>query len=439
MSTNTMSPSIYSGIAGDEQYLYEHLLECVKTQSPERVLDRFRHLFIIAKSYDSQKVLESLARIISKKQAAEYFPSILNRCCYILVNRWQLQPQTQRFVVELVELFDRLPAGVGVGSSYARTYSGRMIQLVRHFLTTDYYRQLKRLATIIGEGLERKNNSNSQREETIGQLITRYPYLYEHCLLSPDSDREQQQTVYQLRREMERKFENQLSKFVIQQVRLAQGRLEINKERLIKSAVNPTLLSDKDLNKSLKHFVGPVERGYSYQQLSSSFLSYTSDVRNYQMFKDSLYEYIVQSIDENYGKHSFNRKLYERIQQIYPQHNNTKPDEFLKMRTYSQLFNYLVVESPQNPNHLVFMDMISNMGTTKTIGLLLKIVLLCSKVKPYLEKRFSILFNHYESFTRDGAAWLVRSLEKLNVAFTVHFGNLDISFLRRIYAGGFCF
>ena len=73
------------------------------------------------------------------------------------------------------------------------------------------------------------------------------------------------------------------------------------------------------------------------------------------------------------------------------------------------------------------------MGTTHTIGLFLKLVLVCSKVKPYLEKRFSILFNHYESFTRDGASWLVKSLEKVHIAFSVNFGNVDLSFLRRIY------
>ena len=121
------------------------------------------------------------------------------------------------------------------------------------------------------------------------------------------------------------------------------------------------------------------------------------------------------------------------MQGFYTNRNNEKPDEFLKMRTYSQLFNYLIVESPRNPNHLVFMDMISNMGTTKTIGLLLQIVLLCGKVKPYIEKRFSILFDHYESFSSDGAAWLVRSLEKAHIAFSVNFGNLDMSYLQRIY------
>ena len=90
-----------------------------------------------------------------------------------------------------------------------------------------------------------------------------------------------------------------------------------------------------------------MQNGNSYQDLSRSFLTHTSDTRNYQLFKDDLYEYVMQSIDGQYGKHTFNKRLYERIQYMYPGHNNQKPDEFLKMRTYSQLFNYLIVESPQ--------------------------------------------------------------------------------------------
>lgn len=128
------------------------------------------------------------------------------------------------------------------------------------------------------------------------------------------------------------------------------------------------------------------------------FLTHTSDVRNYQLFKDDLYEYIIQSVDGKYGKHSFNKRLYDKMQDLYPKYNQTKPDEFLKMRTYSQVFNYLIVESPQNPNHLVFMDMISNMGTTKTIGLMLKLVLVCSKVKPYLEKKILYLIQSLRVF-----------------------------------------
>ncbi|BAQ64704.1 hypothetical protein GM3709_1469 [Geminocystis sp. NIES-3709] len=399
------------------------------------MLDRFRYLFIQARNYDNPQILEVLAKIIRNKNASTTFPAILNRCCHILLNRWQLHPKTQGYVVEFVELFDLLPSGMGRG--YGQSYSSRMNQLVREFLQTDYYKQLKRLATIVSESHNKKTNPG-KKEEVVGNLITRYPYLYDHCLLGADSSTEQQETVYKVKTELEKQFESKLSKFVTYQIRVAQaGRAkmeELNNDRLIKPVTNPTLLSDRDLGKSLKHYVGKVENGYSYQELSRSFLTHTNDTRNYQLFKDDLYEYIVQSVDGKYGKNSFNKRLYDKLQELYPKYHNSKPDEFLKMRTYSQLFNYLIVDSPQNPSHLVFMDMISNMGTTKTIGLLLKLVLLCSKVKPYLEKRFSILFNHYESFTRQGAGWLVRSLEKVNVAFSVNFGNLDMSFLRRIYA-----
>jgi hypothetical protein len=100
------------------------------------------------------------------------------------------------------------------------------------------------------------------------------------------------------------------------------------------------------------------------------------------------------------------------------------------LRTSSNLLNYLVVESPQRPQHYVFADMMSNLGPTVTTGLLLKIVLLCRKVKPYLEKRFSILFGHYESCSRDGVPWLVKALDNLQIAFSVHFGKADVSCLK---------
>lgn len=435
MNISTLSERHNNQLTVNEQYVYDHLLECVKSQSPQQVLDRFRYLFIQARNYDNPQILEILARIIRHKNASDNFPAILNRCCHILVNRWQLHPKTQGYVVELVDLFDLLPSGGG--NNYGQSYAIRMQQLVKEFLSTDYYKQLKRLATIVNQGKERKTNPE-KKEEVVGNLITRYPYLYDHCLLGADSSTEQQETVYKVKTELEKQFESKLSKFVTYQIRVAQaGRekmAELNADRIIQPITNPTLLSDRDLGKSLKHYVGKVENGYSYQEISRSFLNHTSDTRNYKLFKDDLYEYVIQSIDGRYGKNSFNKRLYSKLEELYPKYNNNKPDEFLKMRTYSQLFNYLIVDSPQNPSHLVFMDMISNMGTTKTIGLLLKLVLVCSKVKPYLEKRFSILFNHYESFTSQGAGWLVRSLEKVNVAFSVNFGNLDMSFLRRIYA-----
>lgn len=73
-------------------------------------------------------------------------------------------------------------------------------------LTTDYYKQIQRLAVIIGENQGRKNNliPTKPKQETVGNLITRYPYLYDHCLLSVDSSSEQQQTVYQVKNQLEK-------------------------------------------------------------------------------------------------------------------------------------------------------------------------------------------------------------------------------------------
>ncbi len=416
----------------DEQRLYDHLLKLVKSQPPDLVLERFKSLFITtARGYDVQEVLKALAAIISAKGIEYKFPFILNRCCHILINRWQLQPQLHDYISELVEAFEALPPNLN--SRYVKTFSTRLQYLAINFVKSENYKQLKLLATVICQG----KKGSSKKKDLIGNLINRYPYLYEHCLLNAESSIEQQQTVYKVKNQLEKKFEVKLSKYITYQIRLAQVRrnpkLAQKSSNIIQPVSNPTLLSERDLSRSLQHYVGTVENGYTYQDLSRSFITHTNDVRNYQIFKDDLYEYIIQSIDPKYGKHRFNERLYQKLQAIYPECNYKKPDEFLKMRTYSQVFNYLIVESSQNPQHLIFMDLISNMGTTRTIGLFLKLVLVCSKVKPYLEKRFSILFNHYESFTRDGASWLVKSLEKVHIAFSVNFGNVDLSFLRRIY------
>jgi hypothetical protein len=65
------------------------------------------------------------------------------------------------------------------------------------------------------------------------------------------------------------------------------------------------------------------------------------------------------------------------------------------------------------------------------MGLLLKIVLICRKVKPHLEGKFAILFNHYENSTTNSVSWLVETLEQLNIAFSINFGGIDLSFFKR--------
>lgn len=408
----------------EEQVLYDYWLDRVRTDSPEELIEDFRRLFIEGRGYQEAPIYLALERLVKAKDAEIRFYHFFNRCCHILINRWQMQPTCQLAIPELVSLLENLPPA---RQGYHST-SNTLRHLLKNFTLSDDYVKLQRLARII---------SSKYSEETaprVGTLINRYPYLYDHCLLSDESPREQRRTVRRIKVKTERCFEVNLSHYVTYQVRLRQvahaPKTSEEAGRIIQPVKNPTLLNDKELNRALKYYVSPVEGNYTYKALSQNFLANTVYSSTYKDFKNDLYDYLITSVD--YGKGQFNKKLYDVLQNTLPQWDQQKPSEFLILRTSSQLFNYLVVESGQKPDHYIFIDMITNMGVTRTVGLLLKLVLVCRKIKPHLDKRFSILFNHYEGFSRDQVPWLVKSLESLQVAFSIHFGKADLSCLRQI-------
>ncbi len=425
-ANTTFNPGIRHQTRAEEQLLYDYFLEGVQTESPDQLIEDFRHLFIEGRGFKQAQIYAALERIIKSKEADQTFDYFLNRCCHILVNRWQMQPQFGGAIPDLIGLFENLPPP---RQGYYNT-PNRLRQLVKNFTQSGHYIKLQRLTRVV--------NIKQQNSPAVGNLIHRYPYLYNHCLLGEDSSYEHQQTVRQIKTQTERRYEVNLSRYITYKVRMAQLakiQQEQSGERIIRPVNNPTLLSDQELNRSLKHYVGTVGDGYTYKSLSHHFLSNTLHTPTFGGFKGQLYEYLVAAMGTEQGKSQFNRKIYNLLQNTLPECDAQKPSEFLMLRTASQLLNYLVVDSPQNPEHYVFIDLISNMGVTRTVGLLLKVLLICKKVKPYLEKRFSILFNHYESFTKDGVPWLVKSLENIQIAFSVHFGKVDLSCLNQVKMG----
>ncbi|WP_293149077.1 hypothetical protein [Microcoleus sp. bin48.metabat.b7b8b9.023] len=415
----------------EEQLLYNHWLELVKVEQPIELIDRFRTLFIYGNGYRDRAIAEALEKIAASPYAEQEFKYILNRCCHILINRWQTYPGKQAAIPELIALFEEAPK---ILSRYSRSRPTHSIpQLVNQFTESEQYLTLKRLAQVITHSNE-DSNGKTPATLALGTLIPRYPYLYKHCLLSDDSSYEQQKIIQKIQAQNQQQFEIDLSQYVAHQVRKAQAarrHTSISFGRSIQTIKNPTLLSDPELFFALRQFVGKVEGADTYRQLAGRFMANTSTSVSYKSFKDDLYEYLISSVtDDGYGKRQFNDKLYKQLQNTFPHNDAQKFSEFLTIRTCSQLLNFLVVESPARPNHFVFIDLISNLGPTQTTGLLLKIVLICSKVKPYLEKRLAILFGHYEFCTREGVVWLVKALENLNLALSTNFGNLDVSFLR---------
>ena len=415
----------------EEQLLYKHWLELVQREQPAELISRFRTLFIQGTGYPDRSIAEALEKIAASKHAEQEFKYILNRCCHILINRWQTYPSKQAAIPELIALFEEAPKILfGYHRSRGR---GSIPQLVNQFTESEQYLTLQRLAKVITHNNE-DSSSKTPATLALGTLIPRYPYLYKHCLLSDDSSYEQQKIIKKIQAQKQQQFEINLSQYVAHQVRKAQtARREtsIVFKRSIQPIKNPTLLTDPELFFALKQFVGKVEGADTYRQLAGRFTANASTNQSYRSFKDDLYEYLISSVtDDRYGKRLFNEKLYKQLQNPLPHSDDQKFNEFLMIRTCSQLLNFLVVESPVRPNHFVFIDLISNLGPTQTTGLLLKIVLICGKVKPYLEKRLAILFGHYECSTREGVVWLVKALENVNLALSTNFGKVDVSFLR---------
>ncbi|MBF2048911.1 MAG: hypothetical protein EDM05_049900 [Leptolyngbya sp. IPPAS B-1204] len=399
----------------EEEQLYGHLLDCVRTEAPEELLARFRMLFIEASGYADHAVWQALKKIVDSPFVEKDFKFILNRSSYIFINHWLMQPRLHSAIPELVALFDANPSGLG----RSRT-TQRLRDLVRQFRTTDQYMALKRMAQVVSQTPEGTANGGS----TLGTLIRRYPCLYNYNLLTTDSTDEQRRRVRQIKRHVQRQFERDLAQYAT--FKLLQGDIPAEQPKDLRSSKNPTLLSDRRLDRALQQFGGKIDGSNTYHDLAQRFLTYSSHACSYQGFKTDLYEYLTDSVDAKYGNRQFNQRLYSHLQTILPEHDEHQLNDVLLIGTCRKLLNFLVVENSQCPNHAIFVDLTGNLGITATIGLLLKIVLICRKVKPYLEKQFAILFKHYETCTRDSVTWLIDSLENLNVAFSINFGSLSL-------------
>ncbi|MEM1169081.1 MAG: hypothetical protein AAGJ08_08420 [Cyanobacteria bacterium P01_H01_bin.35] len=421
-----------------EQYIYNHFIKLIDLESSEEIIERFRILFINGSGYPDREVAKALERIIALLQVEEEFNFILNRCCHIVINRKRPYNYKRDVLLDLIKLFDSIE-NKPQNRYYGSRSSKKLFDLVRSFTTSEQYLTLKRFAELINQEARSYRNSHSALAQPLRTLIPRYPYLYQHCLITSDNSYEHQQAIKNMQRQKQKKFEIDLSHYLTHQIR--HGVITTSKfqdSKFTESSCentnkiqNPTLLSDGELLSAIRQFVGKVENGKNYQDYAKSFLTHVRQPQSYGCFKESFYEYLSSSfdVDSRYVKHQFKNKLYKQLKNTMPHNDDKKFNDFLLMRTCNQMLGFLVVESIQKPQHFLFLNLMANMGPIATTSLLLKIVLVCYRVKPYLEKRFAILFNHYEASRREAVIWLVKALENIQVALTTNFGRIDLSFI----------
>jgi hypothetical protein len=416
-------------ITSNEQRIYDHFLYWVEQETPSELVERFQRLFIDGSRYSDPDITRALDAVVSSKLATEEFRYVLNRCCHILINRWQSHYHHQFAIPDLIASFDEVSALASPGLHRSRSVR-RLRELTRQFTDTEQYIMLRRLAQVLSQSQE---VTSAAENRPLGTLIHRYPYLFGHCLLSEDSTGEQQRTVRTIQSQVQHQFEIDLSQYVTYKVRQNQVARQHSPEmaqRLIHPVPNPTLLGERELGQALKHYVGRVSGNSTHRDMAHSFLHSTGKGQSFGSFKADLYSYITSAVDSSYGNRQFNRKLADHLKNTFPTSEDQAVSDFLVVRTCSQLLNFLVVDNSQQPEHFILIDLLTNLGPVLTTSLLLRIVLICRKVKPCLEKRFAVLFNHYEAYTRNVVVWLVNALEHMNIALSTNFGAMDLSFIR---------
>lgn len=397
----------------DEDCLYEHLRNCVKTEPTDHVIARFRQLFIDAQGYTDSQVWQALSQVVQDPEADKSFKYTLNRCCYTLINPWQTRLECHAAIPKLVALFEQLPT-----HSTQSKFTIRLRTLVRQFRQTEQYAALNRLPHVLLETNDQEAGGRS--DNRLEPLIKRYPYIYDHSLLTEDSDKQHKRTIKGLRRKAERKFGVDL-------VRYNSRRLGHFKSKF---AENPTLLSNAELDFALEYYTGKIERNRTHRDVARCFSAYSQTVRSYREFKGEFTDYLLTPIAAVAPipiSKQFSRQLQQYLQDTLSDFDSESLNNFVLVETCRRLLNFLIVDSPQHPNFQTFISLIRDIGYSLTVGLLLRIVLLCSSSKPWLERCFSILFNLHEKRYREDVPWLVTSLEHVNVALATNFGGYVIS------------
>ena len=198
-----------------EQKIYQHLLELVQVESPDQMIDRCRSLFIEGRGYPESEISSTIYKIIQSKAAEAEFVFFLNRCCHILINRWHMQPQSHYAIAELVKMLATEPRDMRT-SVWRYREKGQLRQLMHQFITSEQYLILRRFTQVFEQNIADEQGNVKQ---PLMNLIRRYPYLYEHCLMNEDSTYEQKETVRRFQQEVQRKFELDLSQYITYKVR----------------------------------------------------------------------------------------------------------------------------------------------------------------------------------------------------------------------------
>ena len=403
-----MEPNDYGSrpgltLAQAQQVIYDFLLEIVKIWHPEDVLEEFRHLFIHHTDSVSSQTLPALHVILFANDEQE-FRNTIKRCCYILVNNWEVARQFDA-IQDLVDIFsDPL--------IQRRTLSPTLKRLrhwLNRFLESNDFEELRLFAARYAE--ERTLNRPDE-------WAARYAsYLLVPQYINETNPIEQRQAARSLSRRLKDKFKFDLALYT------AYGHSEQARGRTVE---NPTVLGDSAL-RLVKAIVA--RRGeFSYKNLARLFLNQVQE-SYYGEFKGSLTRYLLYTVNSNPISKQIQEHLDARLADLYADFEPQPLDSSLVLRTCNRVVDYLMTEDQEQPSPLF--SLVLSQGNALTLAIiLLKLVLISRHTLPYLEARIASLIRYYEQFPRSECQWVINFLEVFQITFAIYGENTEYNLVK---------
>lgn len=412
--------------------VYQYLRHRTAIVSPPELIQEFQNLLQQGRNEDSQ-VSTALEKIIFG--AKQQFNLFLSNCFYLILDHWLETSESMVYVAQLFNTFEII--------NQTRSYDRRrklLVQLIKNYQQTKYYLQLRAIIAVINpqkidnidyKGIDYKSDSSTT---TIDPYLVRYPYLYQYFLASDEQFNHLRIFIEKLQNKQQQDFEILLSKHIIYRFRLKQlAKMKLLAKgagKMITKVDNPSLLSERAFRIALRQYIGKIDHQDTLIERSQNFITENELRHNYLEFKRDLCCFLTSNIQPRNTNYNFKSKFKQKLASIFHQSDAKSLNRTLILQTCRQLFSFLIIDPTVSDNQSRFAELIANLGTAPVMLILIKITLICPESKPDLEKKIGLLVSHYQLQNVQETPWLIKSLEHLLIAFSIYFGNVDVSIMR---------
>ncbi len=395
MSENT-------SIAQGQDRIYKYFFHLVNHQDSTIVLGEFHNLFICCRDTANAEVLSIFYSILLSNQETSFY-NTLKRCCYILVNHWELTRQYGQ-IQALVQLF-------GDELVYKFTTSPTLRQLrtwLKRFIQSQDYQDLCLFAFRHGVVSQETSIEPSQDED----WVDRY-HIYRLVQQATDTGNplEQRRAAQIAAVRLKHQFKVDLAMYTVRCQLPHVAATEEAKSRL----QNPTQLGDEVL--WLVKMIVAQQGTFRYHALAQLFLRQMEGV-DYGTFKAGLLRYLTYSA----GVQSFTRVVQTKLLAKLEAFQSDRDDEVLSghllKSTCNHMIDCLTTDNGESPAALFHLFQVQGLPLT-LVMMLLKLVLVSLESRTHMESRLAELIQHYSVLPIETCQNFITFLEVLRVAFTI--------------------